>query len=224
MARGAWHEGADLLDVGPSLGGLAAAVLVGDRGGRAIVIERAKELGGAAGAGAESIAAAGSRFQRAAGIEDAPSTLADDILAAARHHIEPEVVAALAAQGAPLVAWIADRCGSEVEVLAELRAPGHSVPRLHSVGTRGGAGLVADLSRAVGRHTHVSVRTGAAVDRLVRDEGGAVRGITVRGDRRAAPHALGGRVLLACGGFVSDDALVATHSPALASLPYQGSS
>jgi succinate dehydrogenase/fumarate reductase flavoprotein subunit len=222
MARGAWHEEADLLIVGASIGGLAAAVMVADRGGRAIVVERGKDLGGGAGAEAESIAAAGSRFQRAAGIDDAPSTLADDILAAARHHIEPDVVSALAAQGGPIVAWIADRCGSGVEVLAGLRAPGHSAPRIHSVGAKGGAGLVADLARAVGRHTHVSVRTGAAVDRLVRDEGGAVRGVTVRGDRRGAPHALGGRVLLACGGFVSDDTLVGTHAPALASLPYQG--
>ena len=67
-------------------------------------------------------------------------------------------------------------------------------------------GLVADLTRAAGRHSHVSVRTGATVERLVRDDAGAVRGVAVRTDRRGAPHAVGGRVLLACGGFAADAA------------------
>src|SRR5439155_1158688 len=51
---------------------------------------------------------------------------------------------------------------------------------------------------------------------------GAARGVSVRGERRGAGQALGGRVLLACGGFAGDDALVAEHCPAVALLPFQG--
>src|SRR5207244_3112893 len=77
-------------------------------------------------------------------------------------------------------------------------------------------------ARAASRHSHVSARTATAAERLVRDDSGAVRGVQVRGERRGASQALGGRVLIACGGFAGDDVLVAQHCPAAARLPYHG--
>src|SRR5438876_9915328 len=121
MARGPWHEEVDLVVVGASVGGLAAAVMAADRGCRTIVVERRKELGGGAATEAEMIAAAGSRWQRAAGIDDGPERLADDVLAATHRLVEPELAAALAAQGPPLVAWLADRCGAQVELRSRNR-------------------------------------------------------------------------------------------------------
>src|SRR6266516_3928206 len=189
MARGPWHEEVDLVVVGASVGGLAAAVMAADRGCRTIVVERSKELGGGAATEAEMIAAAGSRWQRAAGIDDGPERLADDVLAATHRLVEPELAAALAAQGPPLVAWLADRCGAQVELFHEHVAAGHSVARLHGPGERGGAGLSADLARAASRHSHISVRSTTVAERLVRDDPGAVRGVSVRGERRGAGQA-----------------------------------
>jgi fumarate reductase flavoprotein subunit len=222
MARGPWADEADLIVVGASTAGLLAAVTAADRGCRTIVLERTKELGGAAAADAELVAAAGTRFQEAAGVADTPAALADDIVAATRHRVDADLAAALAGQSAALVAWLADRCGNGVELLATHCAAGHSVPRLHCPGERGGATLAADLARAASRHSHVVVRTGAAADRLVRDDGGAVRGVAIRGDRRSGPQSLGGAVLLACGGFAADDALVSEHCPEAAALPWCG--
>jgi len=222
MVRGPWHEEADLIVVGASIGGLAAAVLAADRGCRTILVERDKDLGGAAANEVEAIAAAGSRFQEAAGIDDAPARLAADILAATGGRIAPEVATAVAEQGAPLVAWLADRCGEQIELLAGAVPAGHTVARLHSPGERGGASLIAGLARAAARHARISVRTGALVERLVGDDAGAVRGAAVRTDRRGVPHALGGRVLVASGGFVADDALVTEHCPEIAELPFLG--
>src|SRR5439155_6332139 len=189
---------------------------------RTIIVERTKELGGGAAGEAETIAAAGSRWQRAAGIDDGAARLADDVLAATHGQVEPELAAALAAQGAPVVAWLADRCGAHIELLREHVPAGHSIHRLHGPGERGGASLIADLARAASRHSHVSVRTATLAERLVRDDSGAVRGVSVRGERRGAGQALGGRVLLACGGFAGDDGLVAEPCPAVPPLPFQG--
>jgi len=223
MARSPWHEQFDLIVVGASVGGLAAAIIAADKRCRTLVLERGKELGGGAGAEAELLAAAGSRLQEDAGVADTPARLAEDVLAAARHQLEPELATALAAQGAPLVAWLTGRCGTEVELLGEARA-GHSVARLHAPAARGGAGLVADLVRAATRHSQITVRTGAIVERLVREEEtGPVAGVAVRGDRRGSSHGIGGRVLLACGGFVGSDELIAAHCPDVAGLPYCGS-
>ena len=216
------QEPAGLIVVGASVGGLAAAVIAADRGCRTIVIERGKELGGGASHDAEAIAAAGTRFQRDAGLEDSPERFAADILAASRHHVEQELALALGEQGAPLVEWLADRCGLGVELMAAFTGAGHSVPRLHAPGDQGGASLLAALARAASRHTRVGVRPGLVAERLVRDDAGRVTGLAVRPERRGAGQTLAGPVLLACGGFAASDALVAAHCPAAAGLPYFG--
>jgi fumarate reductase flavoprotein subunit len=222
MPRGPWHEEVDLIVVGASVAGLAAAAVAADRGCRTVVVERAKEVGGGAAAEPEYVAAAGTRFQKAAGIDDGPARLVDDVLAAMRGGAEPDVATAVAEQGPAVVAWLADRCGVPIALVGGHVPRGHSAARLHAPGERGGAGLVADLARAAGRHARVAVRTGAAVERLVIDEMGTVRGVAVRGDRRGVSQAIAGRVLLACGGFVGEQALVAEHCPAIADLPYHG--
>src|SRR5438093_7291205 len=136
MAHGPWHEEVDLVVVGASTGGLAAAVIAADRGCRTLVVERAKELGGGAPGEAEFVAAAGTRFQQTAGIDDTPARLVEDVLAASGHEVEPELASAVAEQGAPLVAWLADRCGGQVSVVAQKAPSGHAVARLHATGER----------------------------------------------------------------------------------------
>ncbi len=215
------RDAADLIVVGASVGGLVAAILAADRGGRTIVLERGKDTGGGAALEPEVIAAAGTRFQRAAGIDDAPERLAAEILAAARHHAEPEVAHGLARESAVLVDWLADRCGLPVELIAAHVAPGHSAVRLHAPGTQGGSGMITALTRAASRHARISLRTGTGAEALVRDEAGSVVGVSVRSGRRV-PQTLPGRVLLACGGFAAAEALVTEHCPAVAELPYYG--
>src|SRR5262249_61088767 len=155
------------------------------------------------------------------GIADDPARLVED-LRRAHHPVDAEVATTLAAEGAPLVAWRGDRCGTQIELLATYVPAGHWVARLHLPGERGGTTLLADLTRAVTRHSHVTIRTNTVVERLVRDDSGAVRGVGLRADRRGGPHELAGRGLLACGGFAGDDALVREHIPAVAGLTYSG--
>jgi fumarate reductase flavoprotein subunit len=221
MARTTWQEEADLIVVGGSVGGLAAAVLAADRGAQVLLLERSKQLGGGAGTEPEHVAAAGSRFQRDAGIQDDPGRLVEDLVAAGGDAVDREVAAAVAEQGAPLVAWLADRCALNVEFLSG-DAAGHSRPRLHTTGDQGGATLTAVLMRAASRHSRVNVRTGVLVERLVRDDAGAVSGVAVKADRRGAPQSVAGRVLLACGGYPADDALVTEHCPGVAGVPFRG--
>src|SRR5262245_51845918 len=117
MARGPWHDEADVIVIGASVGGLAAAVVAADRGCRTIVVERAKDLGGGAAGESEYIAAAGTRFQQAAGVDDAPARLVADVLATTRGAVEPELATVVAEQGAATVAWLADRCGVPITLL-----------------------------------------------------------------------------------------------------------
>ena len=212
------REGVDLVCIGGSLGSLVAALGVAAGGGRAVILESTKEIGGGAGVEQEAIAAAGTSQQRAAGVDDGPEHLAEDIRSATHHHAEVGIVDALARESAGLVAWLQATAGVDLELLG---APlGHSRRRLHVTGG-GGAALIAGLSRAVTKNPRIAVRTGCKVDELLRDETGAVTGALVKPPRRAA-ETFHGNVLLACGGFAANDALVAEHGAAVAGLPYHG--
>src|SRR5262245_41074533 len=151
MPRGQWHEEADLIVVGASVGGLAAAVIAADRGCRTVVVERTKDLGGGGASEPEYIAAAGTRFQQAAGVDDAPGRLVDDVLAATGGAVEAELATAVVGQGASIVAWLADRCGVPIRLLDGDLPRGHSAPRLHAPGQRGGAQLIAEHRPAARR-------------------------------------------------------------------------
>jgi fumarate reductase flavoprotein subunit len=213
-------EEAGLIVVGGSLAGLVTAIAAADHGHRVVVVERAKELGGLAATESESIAAAGTRFQRVADVSDAPERLLAELDATPRHANDPALAKALVDQGAALVEWLADRCGAQVTLQSTSPSGGHRIARLHAVGEQGGASLLATLARAAAHHTHVRIRTTTEVERLVPADGG-VGGVALKPDRRGATI-IRGAVVLACGGFVADDELVARHAPDVAGLPYLG--
>lgn len=220
MPQEARRDVAGLVIVGASVGGLAAAVMAADRGHRAVVLERTRDLGGGAINEPESIAAGGTRFQRIAGVHDSAEALARDILAATRHHVEADVVQALATESTALVEWLADRIGQNLEV-ARQTPEGHSTPRLHAPVELGGASLIDALRKVASKHPRVAVRVLHTVEDLLRDDTGAVIGVRARSGRRN-PEPVYGPVLLACGGFAADDAQVQAHCPALVDLPYHG--
>src|SRR5258706_8970744 len=215
------HEEAGLIVVGGSVAGLVAAISAADHGHRVVLVERSKDLGGLAATWSESIAAGGTRFQRVADVVDSAERLRADIEATTPDHGDPELASALVGQAANLVEWLADRCGAQVVLHSTTPSGGHSAARLHGVGEQGGASLVATLVRAASHHTHIKVRTASEVTRLIPTDDGGVAGVALRADRRGST-VIGGPVVLACGGFVGDDELVARHCPNAKDLPYMG--
>ena len=213
------REGADLVVVGASVGGLTAAITAADRGCQVILVERTKDLGGGAANAGEAVVAAGTRWQREAGVADDPERLAADLLASGVATEDGPLVGALATQSGPLVEWLADRCGATIQLLP---APvvGHGAARLHACTPHGGASLVAALGRVVIRHHRIRLRAGTEVTQLLHGDRG-VTGVSVKPDRRGSPT-IAGRVLLACGGFIADDALIGQHCPEATGLPVLG--
>jgi fumarate reductase flavoprotein subunit len=221
MASAERFEEAGLVVVGASVSGLVAAIVAADHGHRVILVERSKDLGGIAATAAQSIAAAGTRFQRVADVADSTDRLLADITAAGCDLGDPALVQAIVEQGAPLVEWLADRCGAQIALQSTTATGRHSSPRLHAVGDQGGASLIAVLARAASHHTHIRVRGSTDVERLVPGDDGSVTGVALKPDRRGA-SVLRGPVVLACGGFAGDDALVEQHCVLAKDLPYLG--
>jgi fumarate reductase flavoprotein subunit len=213
------RETADLVVVGASAGGLVAALLAADQGARVVIAERTKALGGSALYEPEHVAAAATRFQRAAGIDDSDEKMMADLIAETHHHLDLALARAVVAESAALVEWLADRCGIAVSLVAESRGRGHSEPRLHAQGVEGGAGLVAALSQLVGRHQRVRTRHGVEASSLTVGPDGRVAGVELTRLRRSDPPGLDGTVILACGGYAGAEAVVQQHCPVVAELP-----
>jgi len=217
----AWHLQTDLVVVGSSGGGLLAALAAAGQGCRVVVLERMKELGGGLSSTRGMIPAAGTRFQRRAGIQDTTEAFESDILAHSRQSSDRARTTALCTAAAALVEWLTADSIARIDLVPALVARGHVAPRLHVHAGGTGAALAADLISAATKHTHITIRTGSVVEDLWGDQEGTVVGVAAR-ERRGPINIRGRRVLLACGGFAAHDDLVAEHQRELAVFRYLG--
>lgn len=207
--------------VGAGAAGLVAALAAREAGAEVVVLERDPIPRGSTALSAGLIPAAGTRWQRAAGIEDSPAQFAADIMAKAHDEPDPALVACLTARCGAVLEWLADTHGLPFSVISDFNYPGHSAHRMHGLPTRSGAELMDRLSQAAAA-AGVDILCDAHVRTLHADAGGRVRGLAyARPDgavERIGCHAL----VLACNGYGGSRALVARYVPALADALYFG--
>lgn len=208
-------EALDLLVIGAGACGLAGAIAAHDAGGSVAIVEGRDRPGGNSALSTGSIPGAGSKYQRAAGIEDSPERMVDDLIRVAGHHDADDLTRMIAAECGPLCEWLIDDLGARMELITAYRHIGHSVERLHAPRSRRGQDLVDDLLRFVAeRDIPVAVRN-KAESLLV--EGGKVVGAMIGAEPVRAR-----KVLLATNGFAADAGLVAEHCPEIAAAEYFG--
>ncbi len=211
-----WDETVDVVVVGAGGCGLVAAIAAAEGGATVAVLEKQERLAGNTMLSSASVPGAGTRFQRAAGIADSAQTFAADLRRVAGPHDADDLTDLLASTSAPLVEWLADSAGVEMELITAYRHVGHSVPRLHAPPSRRGAELMSALWRAAAARD-IPVAFASPVSELVADEDGRVRGVATRGARIGA-----GAVILATNGFGNNRALVRRHCPDVADIGYFG--
>ena len=197
------------------IGALAAA----DAGAQVLLLER--DLGGSSNllVSGGLFPAAGSRFQRAAGVEDSAARWAADIRAKAGGDANEAIVDAVAARSADVAHFLADRAGVAVQ-FTSIAAPGHSVQRLHATPAASGRELHALMRAAVAGHARISVLDHVHTARLI-ERDGAVCGVEAQaGGEPRSFHARA--VLLATGGFAANRALLAEFIPQVADALHIG--
>ena len=210
-----------LLIVGAGAAGLCAALTAKEAGVEAIVIERDAVPAGSTALSAGLIPAAGTRFQRAKGIDDTPELLGRDVRRKAHDEADPAVVEAVARESGPLVEWLADSYGLPFDVLDNFIYPGHSALRMHGLPSRTGQELI-DRLRSAAEANGVVILTGRAAETLYAAADGSIRGVEiVLGD--------GGRetigcdaLILACNGYGGDPGLVRKFIPEMTGALYFG--
>ncbi|MET0929764.1 MAG: FAD-dependent oxidoreductase [Aeromicrobium sp.] len=210
----------DVIVVGAGGGGLAAALAASDGGASVVVLEKLDAPGGNTALSTGSIPAAGSRFQREAGVDDDPDRMTADLLRQSGPHEAEHLTRRLAETSAALVEWLVDDHRISLALITDYKHVGHTVTRLHAPLSRRGIDLSNDLVAACGR-AGVDIVTGNPVTELLVEDG-VVRGVVVEGERTERNIIRAHAVVLAANGFAANRDLVARWAPELVGLEYFG--
>ncbi len=215
-----WSFDTDIAVIGSGGCGLAAALAAVQGGAEVMVFEKQQRPWSNTARSGGMIPAAGTRFQRAAGIEETPEDLAADIFHKNQNTSDPDMTLHLARIAPQMVEWLVDDVGVDLIFIDDFIYPGHSQYRMHAPPSRTGSALVQDLRRAVENHPQATLITGAAVTGLA-VEGDAVCGVVVQhGGREERVRC--GKVILACNGFAGNAQMVAKYCPDVANALYFG--
>jgi succinate dehydrogenase/fumarate reductase flavoprotein subunit len=192
----------DVLVIGAGACGLAAAVAAHDAGVGVAVIEKLDRPGGNSSLSTGSVPAAGTRFQRDAGIADSPERFIDDLMRTGGPTDCPHLVRRLVETSAATVEWLADGVGARIALVTAYKHVGHSVPRLHAPVSRRGRDLVDDLLAAV-EQRGIPLAVGNAAIALITDASGGAIGADI--DANGEQHRVVARkTVLAVNGFAAN--------------------
>ncbi|MCF8543651.1 MAG: FAD-dependent oxidoreductase [Candidatus Nanopelagicales bacterium] len=185
----------DVIVVGSGAAGLSAALAASEDGASVLVVESQGIVGGSSRLSGGLMMGAGTRYQKALGIEDSPEALFHDYMTLNQWKVESAVVERLTQRAGAAVEWLGDL---GVEFYDEMVFGGdETVPRVHCPIGRGQA--VVDVLHARCRERGVEFALGQRIDRLIIAQG-AVRGVAVGDDSITA-----GAVVVASGGFGANE-------------------
>ncbi len=213
-------DGSPLVVVGAGAAGLCAALSAHEAGAEIVVVERDPVPSGSTGLSAGLIPAAGTRFQRAKGIDDDAPRFAADIQRKNSGEADADFVVAVCEASGPAIEWLAGRYGFPFEVIADFNYPGHSVHRMHGLPSRSGAALI-DRLRAAVEEAGITILTNAQATALSVDDEQRVRGIVCR--RGGKEETIGcAALVLACNGYGGNRDLVRRFIPEMSEATYAG--
>ncbi|MFI0405654.1 FAD-dependent oxidoreductase [Actinomadura sp. 3N508] len=214
----AWDAEVDVAVVGGGACGVMTALRAArDPSLTVAVFEKSTREGCNAAISSGSLAAGGTRWQAAAGIEDSPERHAEDILRASGDEEWRPVVEALCTAAPEMVHWIADT-GYPIELGTDMPRAGMTARRLHTdTGRQGGARLMRHLRALLERRDNIAFVDEAPVTDLLGD----VTGIVVS-QNGSVQRIRAGAVVLAADGFAGNHALLKEHLPHLGTPFYGG--
>lgn len=214
--------------VGSGLAGLCASYEALKAGAIVHMLDRAPKPGGNSIKASSGINGAGTRFQKASGIDTDDLFYSDTVESAGSRFAafkasgkgvdREKLVQVLTRESSDAVTWMVDEIGVDLSVVAPLG--GHSVARTHRGAGKlpPGAAMVTALLGKLKENPNFTLTSGAEVQRLTQDDGGAVTGVEYVQDSEA--HALQGPVMFATGGFAGDaNGYMARYRPDLKGYP-----
>ena len=205
--------------VGAGGSGMMAALAAVHQGARILLLEKDTSRGCNTQVGGGLIQGAGTRYQKALGIEDSPELMMADIMAANHGQADEAVVRAICERSADAVHFLADVVGVDLHLDANVLYVGHSVHRMHAAPGETGAEVIAAMRQAVAADPRITFVDRAEVTGLIQ-ENGRVVGVETAG---LAGRRIGGSVILAADGFGANQEMIGAYCPEIANAVYVGS-
>jgi succinate dehydrogenase/fumarate reductase flavoprotein subunit len=196
----------DVVIVGSGAAGLAAALTARQRGAAVLVAESEGVVGGSSRLSGGLIMGAGTRYQKALGIDDDADAMFHDYMQLNAWNVDAGVVHRFTELAGPTVEWLGDLGAEFYDTM--VFGGEERVPRVHVPIGRGQA--VVDLLARHCREAEVDIALGQRVDRLL-TEAGTVIGVAVGDDAVTA-----GAVVIATGGFGNSAEKLAENFPSAA--------
>lgn len=196
----------DVIVIGSGAAGLSAALAANEAGAERILVAEAEGIvGGSSRLSGGLMMGAGTRYQRALGIDDDWEALFHDYMTLNMWQVETGVVERLTQRAGAAVEWLGDL---GVEFYDQLVYGGDETqPRVHCPIGRGQA--VVDVLTRHCRDRGIEIALGQRVDRLL-VENGEVTGIAVGDDTITA-----GSVIIASGGFGASEEKRSEYFPSV---------
>jgi len=213
---------APVVIVGAGAAGLCAALAAHEAGvAEVIVLERDSLPRGSTALSSGLIPAAGTRFQRARGVNDSPALFASDISQKAHGEADAAIVERVAEEADSAIEWLADRYGLPFSLVHDFDYPGHSQRRMHGLPSRSGAELI-DRLRQASDESAISLVLNATVSALYVDGRGRIGGLDIMRPDGALDRLGCEALILGCSGYGGDADLVARHIPEMRGAAYFG--
>lgn len=206
--------------VGAGACGLTAAIRLREAGIDCVLLERDAAPSGSTALSSGFIPAAGTRLQRALGIEDSQEMFAQDVTAKSHGQAAPHLVQAYT-RAVPQAIDALEAQGITFEVLDGFLYPGHRARRMHAVPEHTGAALLAALERTA-TAAGADLLTEALVRELWLDAQERVIGVGYQRPDGRLEHIACDAVLLACNGFGGNTAMVRDLLPAMRDAAFGG--
>ena len=216
-----WDLETELVIVGAGGCGLMAAYAAARAGIEVILLEKNSRTGCNTELASGSIAAAGTRFQRAQGIGGTPEEMAADILRKNHDQADPQIVLTLCRKSSEVIDLLVDEVGLPLVLNTDASRAGFSFLRLHNPPGRSGAPLVRALHEALARFSNATFADRTPGAGLIAGERGAVTGV-VAGNDGAEQRIRARKVILACDGFGANKEMLRRYIPAMADAEYIG--
>lgn len=215
---------ADLLVLGAGAAGLVGALRAARAGLAVVVVDPHWSVPNTLAICGGLFPAAGSRLQRAAGVADDPQRWLADLRAFAGAETVREAIAEPVALALPrVVDFLVDGCRLPIAFLPDVPAPGHAVPRFHSLRPASGRALHDALRAALRAEPAIRVLRDAPLADVRRDADGTVTASLGAGpDTPRGAEVRGAQCLIAGGGFGANAAMVARFLPEMAGALHAG--
>lgn len=208
----------DVIVVGAGSAGLPAAIRAAEGGARVLQIEADRRIGGTLHWSSGQMAAAGTRQQQAAGIEDSPGEHYDDAQRITGGTIDPELGRLAIDNAADTIDWL---CDLGYQPSAGTPAPGVThepyTVRRYVWGDKAGISVLETLEprhRELVSDGKIELRLGHRMTGIERD-GGRVSGVRVASEDDGDYVAHGGAVALTSGGYAANPELWSELTPSI---------